>query len=118
MNRKNFIQQTYREAESTIKSLHLEVGKIEYVPDIGKDMILEVRMNGKILKPGDKIKKSSKIDLVLGDGKTGFEDLEDSTMVEEPEIVEESVIKEKPKNTQKAEKNEEDTKTTEKSEFE
>jgi hypothetical protein len=32
--------------------------------------------NGKKLKPGDKVFKSSKIDLVLGDGNIGFEETE------------------------------------------
>jgi len=35
-------------------------------------MVLEMRLNGKKLKPGDKVFKSSKIDLVLGDGKCWF----------------------------------------------
>ena len=39
-----------------------------------KDMVMEMRCNGKKLNPGDKIFKSSKIDLVLGDGKIGFEE--------------------------------------------
>lgn len=78
----NLIQQTFREVEASLKALHLEVGEKEYVPDIGKDMVLEVKLNGKILKPGDKILKSSKIDLVLGDGKAGFEDVTDSTNVD------------------------------------
>ncbi len=84
----NLIQQTFREVEATLKALHLVVGEKEYVPDIGKDMVLEVKLNGKILKAGDKILKSSKIDLVLGDGKTGFEDVADSTnvdIIENPE---------------------------------
>jgi beta-lactam-binding protein with PASTA domain len=83
----NLIQQTFREVEATLRALHLEVGEKEYVPDIGKDMVLEVKMDGKILKAGDKILKSSKIDLVLGDGKASFDDV-DSTSVETP-IVEE-----------------------------
>lgn len=78
----NLIQQTFREVEATLKALHLEVGEKEYVPDIGKDMVLEIKLKGKILKPGDKILKSSKIDLVLGDGKAGFEDATDSTNVD------------------------------------
>jgi len=78
----NLIQQTFREVEATLKALHLEVGEKEYVPDIGKDMVLEIKLNGKILKVGDKILKSSKIDLVLGDGKAGFEDATDSTNVD------------------------------------
>jgi beta-lactam-binding protein with PASTA domain len=82
----NLIQQTFREVENTLKALHLEVGDKEYVPDIGKDMVLEVKMNGKVLKPGDKVLKSSKIDLVLGDGNAGFEDTTDSLSVDQVDV--------------------------------
>jgi hypothetical protein len=34
-----------------------------------KDMVLEMRYKGRNIKPGDKVLKSSKIDLVLGDGR-------------------------------------------------
>jgi len=54
----------------------LEEGEITYKPYLGKDMVLEMRYNGKKLNPGDKIFKSSKIDLVLGDGKIGFDETE------------------------------------------
>ena len=42
-------------------------------------MVLEMSQNGKELKPGDKVLKSSKIDLVVGDGKVGFEEEIDTT---------------------------------------
>jgi len=45
---------------------------------LGKDMVLEMRLNGKKLNPGDKVFKSSRIDLVLGDGKVSF----DETMID------------------------------------
>jgi hypothetical protein len=35
-----------------------------------------MRWNGKKLNPGDKVFKSSKIDLVLGDGEVGFNETE------------------------------------------
>jgi beta-lactam-binding protein with PASTA domain len=75
----NLIEQTLRQAEPTLKSIGLEVGEITYKPYIGKDMVLEMSQNGKELKPGDKVLKSSKIDLVVGDGKVGFEEEIDST---------------------------------------
>jgi hypothetical protein len=37
-------------------------------------MVLEMWMNGKKIKPGIKVLKASKIDLVLGDGKVVFDD--------------------------------------------
>ena len=49
-------------------------GEITYKPYVGKDMVLEMWMNGKTIKPGTKVLKSSKIDLVLGDGKVVFEE--------------------------------------------
>jgi hypothetical protein len=59
---------TYREAVPTLKHWD-EEGTITYVPNLGKDMVLEMRYKGRNIKPGDKVLKSSKIDLVLGDGK-------------------------------------------------
>lgn len=75
----NLIQQTLRQALPTLKALGLQEGSLSYRPDLGKDMVLEMRQNGKKLKPGDKVLKASKIDLVLGDGKIGFEEPTDST---------------------------------------
>jgi len=75
----NLIEQTLRQAEPSLKSIGLEVGEISYKPYIGKDMVLEMSQNGKELKPGDKVLKSSKIDLVVGDGKVGFEEEIDTT---------------------------------------
>lgn len=72
----DLIEKTYRQAAPTLKALGLEVGQISYKPYLGKDMVLEMKLNGKILKPGDRVMKSSKIDLVLGDGKVSFEEQE------------------------------------------
>lgn len=82
----NIIEKTYRQAVPTLKSLGLEEGNITYKPYIGKDMVIEMYWNGKKLNPGDKVFKSSKIDLVLGDGNVGFDEsqLIDSTAVTEP----------------------------------
>ena len=76
----NLIEKTYRQAVPTLKSLGLEEGTITYKPYLGKDMVLEMRFNGKKLNPGDKVFKSSKIDLVLGDGKVGFDEAEMDTI--------------------------------------
>ncbi len=70
----NLIEQTLRQAVPTLTSIGLEQGKITYKPYLGKDMVLEMMQNGKVLKPGDKVLKSSKIDLVVGDGKVGFDE--------------------------------------------
>ncbi|WP_298147241.1 PASTA domain-containing protein [Flavobacterium sp.] len=72
------VEKTLRNAESTLQSAGLTLGSLTYKPYIGKDMVLEVKCNGKIVKAGEKILKGSKIDLVLGDGSGGFEDEEDT----------------------------------------
>jgi beta-lactam-binding protein with PASTA domain len=76
----DLIEKTYREAVPTLKALGLEEGTITYVPNLGKDMVLEMRYKGRNLKVGDKVLKSSKIDLVLGDGKMSYE--EENTAVD------------------------------------
>ncbi len=70
----NLIERTYRQAVPTLQALGLEEGTVIYKPYLGRDMVLEMRLNGKKLNPGDKVFKSSKIDLVLGDGKVGFDE--------------------------------------------
>lgn len=77
----NLIEKTFRQVEPTLVSLGLEVGKKTYKPYLGKDMVLEIYLNGKKLKPGDKVSKASKIDLVLGDGKVGYEEETDTVRV-------------------------------------
>jgi beta-lactam-binding protein with PASTA domain len=72
----DLIEKTYRQAIPTLKALGLEVGTTKYVPYIGKDMVLEMWINGKKVKPGLKVYKATKIDLVLGDGKVVFDDTE------------------------------------------
>lgn len=74
----NLIEQSLRQAEPTLKALGLELGEKTYKPYLGKDMVLEMRYKGRKLKAGDKVPKASKIDLVLGDGKVGFEEEVDS----------------------------------------
>ena len=65
----NIIQITKRNAISLLKSVGFEVGEYTYRDNIGKDMVLEVMHNGKIIEPGVLLPKTTKIDLVLGNGK-------------------------------------------------
>lgn len=76
----DLIDKTYREAVPTLKALGLQEGTITYVPNLGKDMVLEMRYKGRNMKAGDRVLKASKIDLVLGDGKESYqEEAVDST---------------------------------------
>ena len=65
----NLIQITKRNAESLLKSTGFELGEISYRDNIGKDMVLEIQFNGNKIEPGILLPKTSKIDLVLGNGK-------------------------------------------------
>lgn len=70
----DLVEKTYRQAVPTLQAVGLQEGTISYRPYLGKDMVLEMQMNGKKLKAGDKVLKSSKIDLILGDGKVTYEE--------------------------------------------
>jgi beta-lactam-binding protein with PASTA domain len=72
----DLIEKTYRQAVPTLKAIGLQEGTIKYIPYIGKDMVLEMWRNGKKIKPGTRVLKASRIDLVLGDGKVVFDDTE------------------------------------------
>lgn len=65
----NVVQVTFRNAVSSLRAVGLEVGKISYRNNIGKDMVLALQFEGDEIEPGEKIPKSSKVDLVLGNGK-------------------------------------------------
>ncbi|MBD3723459.1 MAG: PASTA domain-containing protein [Flavobacteriaceae bacterium] len=80
---------TFRQVSANIKALGLNEGKITYKEHIAKDVVLEVSQNGKRLKAGDKVKKNSTLDFVLGDGKElysadTFEE-ESTTPTQQPE---------------------------------
>ena len=76
----DLIEKTYRQAVPTLEAIGLQEGTISYKPYLGKDMVLEMKINGKEIKPGQKVLKSSKIDLVLGDGKIVYEETENDTL--------------------------------------
>jgi beta-lactam-binding protein with PASTA domain len=76
----DLVEKTYRQALPTLNAVGLQEGSITYKPYLGKDMVLEMYSNGKKLKAGDKVLKSSKIDLVLGDGNVVFDDSELDTL--------------------------------------
>ena len=62
------IQITRRSAESTLRAVGLEIGEILYQDNIGKDMVLQLRYDQAPISPGDKLPKTSRVDIVLGNG--------------------------------------------------
>lgn len=67
-----FKDKTFRQISATIKSLTLKEGRITYKPHIAKDIVLQIFQDGRRLRAGDKVKKNSTLDFVLGDGKEVF----------------------------------------------
>ncbi|WP_303318088.1 PASTA domain-containing protein [Flavivirga abyssicola] len=65
----NLKERTFRQAKPMLEALGFHVGKITYENNIGKDLVLKMSYKGKSIKEGDKLAKTSKIDLVLGNGK-------------------------------------------------
>ncbi len=65
----NVIQITFRNAETLLNAVGFEVGELIYRDNIGKDMVLEMRHEGKKIQPGFALQQRKKIDLVLGNGK-------------------------------------------------
>ncbi|NMH87873.1 PASTA domain-containing protein [Flavivirga algicola] len=65
----NLKERTFRQAKPMLEALGFQVGKVTYENNIGKDLVLKMRYKGKAIEKGDKLAKTSKIDLVLGNGK-------------------------------------------------
>ena len=64
----NIIRRTYRQAKPTLEALGFKIGNITYQDDIGKDEVLGIQYKGESILPGTLLQKTSKIDLVLGNG--------------------------------------------------
>jgi eukaryotic-like serine/threonine-protein kinase len=62
------IDGSVKNAQMILKTSDLQVGKIEYVPDLAQNAVLKQLVNGKEIAPGAPIPKGSTVDLVVGDG--------------------------------------------------
>ncbi|WP_340076825.1 PASTA domain-containing protein [Leptobacterium sp. I13] len=62
------IQVTLRNAESMLLAVGLEVEKVTYINELGKDMVYYIKHEGKNITPGTKLTKTSKVELVCGNG--------------------------------------------------
>ncbi|HBF89447.1 MAG TPA: penicillin-binding protein [Bacteroidales bacterium] len=61
---------TLRQATSILETYGLKVGKLSYVPDIAKNVVLKQLYKGKKIVAGTMIKKGESISLVLGMGES------------------------------------------------
>ena len=65
----DLIQLTKRNAVSTLVALDLKIGDFIYEDNIGKDMVLDIKLEGESIESGSLIPKKSTVDLILGNGK-------------------------------------------------
>lgn len=64
----DIIQVTQRNAASMLRAVGLDVERVTYIDELGKDMVYNMKFKGKYVKPGDKLPKTSKIELICGNG--------------------------------------------------
>lgn len=64
----NVIQVTQRNATSMLRAVGLDVQRVTYIDELGKDMVYQIKYKGKIIAPGERIPKTSKVELVCGNG--------------------------------------------------
>lgn len=77
----NLIFKTKRQAFPTLRALGFQVGKITYKPDVSEDVVLAMQYKGRTIEPGQQLKKTSVIDLVLGDGNRDDRDTPADTLL-------------------------------------
>jgi eukaryotic-like serine/threonine-protein kinase len=65
----NIIGYSLRNAQYTLESMGLKLGDTTARVDFAKNTVLEISVNGKEVKPGDKVKVGSSVDLVIAKGK-------------------------------------------------
>jgi eukaryotic-like serine/threonine-protein kinase len=64
----DLVDLTFRQALSTLETFGLRIGKLQYIPDIAKNAVLQQLYEGEVIEPGILILKGSNIDLILGQG--------------------------------------------------
>lgn len=64
----DIIEKTKRRAIYDLESKGFKIGTLNYVPYLGKDVVIDVKIKESSLLPGTKLKKGTTVDLVLGMG--------------------------------------------------
>jgi eukaryotic-like serine/threonine-protein kinase len=65
----NIIGYSLRNAQYTLESMGLKLGDTTTKVDFARNTVLEMSINGREIKPGDKIKVGSRVDLVIASGR-------------------------------------------------
>lgn len=87
------VQKTLRQAAPTLLAAGFQIGEVIEKPDIS-DQVLEMQHEGKKLNAGSELRKTSKIDLVVGDG--SLNRLKKKDLLEDEEGSEETPQDERP----------------------
>ena len=64
----NLVDLSLRRAISKLKSLDLSVGKLSFIPDMAKNVVLKQFIDNQEIEYGSQIFVGTEVDLVLGDG--------------------------------------------------
>lgn len=64
----NLIEKTKRRAIYDLESKGFKVGELSYIPYIGKDVVVKIKVKGKEVEAGSRYEKGTVVDLVLGQG--------------------------------------------------
>jgi hypothetical protein len=51
-----------------LRAVGLDVERVTYIDELGKDMVYRIKFRGKYISPGDRLPKTSKIELICGNG--------------------------------------------------
>jgi beta-lactam-binding protein with PASTA domain len=62
------VDASFRTAKELLESYGLKLGKVSYKPDEAENAILSMSINGKPIKAGDMVYRTSTVDLVVADG--------------------------------------------------
>lgn len=64
----NLIEKTKRRAIYDLESKGFVIGELKYVPYIGKDVVIDAKIEERSVNPGEKLSKGTVINLILGQG--------------------------------------------------
>jgi len=68
VNLPEVIDVSYRQADAMLQSVGLSVSSVEYSPSEFKDLVIDVKFQGRSVQPGTRIPEGSSVILVVGSG--------------------------------------------------
>ena len=68
VNLPEIIDVSYRQADAMLQSVGLSISSVEYAPSDFKDLVIDVKFQGRSVQPGTRIPEGSSVVLVVGSG--------------------------------------------------